>query len=581
MIRLARYLKYYKKEVIIGPIFKFIEAVFELIVPILMAKIIDIGIKNKDNVYILKMGGLMVLLGVLGLLFALVCQYLASKASQGIGTRLRNDLFKHINTLSHTEIDKLTTSSLINRITNDVNQIQLAVAMLIRIVIRAPFLVLGATVMAMSIDLKMSIIFWVCGIFIALTLYIIMKKSVPLYKVIQKKLDKVGLITKENLEGVRVIRAFTKQDYEEKRFENACDDHLNTAVLVGKLSALLNPITTAITNIGLVLIIAFGGISVNIGVLNQGEIIAFVDYMMQILLALVVVATIVIIFTKASASAKRINEVFDTVSSIKENNKNDIKLNENAPLIEFKNVYFSYGESSEYALEDISFKIRENETVGIIGATGSGKSTIVNLIARFYDCKKGEILINGVNIKNLSFKQLREIVSIVAQKVILFSGTILDNLKIADKNATNEKIENALKIAQLKEYVDSLSNGYNTVLNEAGKNLSGGQRQRLTIARALVKNSKILILDDSLSALDYKTDKNLRKALRENLKNTAVITVSQRVNTIKNCDKIIVIDDGKIVGIDNHKTLIENCDVYKDICISQNIDLINDKGDKI
>ena len=378
MKRILGYLKYYKKEVIIGPIFKFTEAVFELIVPLVMAKIIDVGIKNGDTIYIYKMGGVMILLGVVGLICALICQYLASKASQGVGTRLRNDLFKHINSLSYSEIDKIGTASLVNRITNDINQVQVAVAMLIRLVVRAPFLVLGATIMAMILDLKMSLIFWACGILIAFTLYFIMKKSVPLYKVIQQKLDRVGIITKENLEGVRVIRAFSKQNYEKERFVNASEDHSSIAVRVGKLSALLSPLTTAITNIGLVAIVGFGGIQVNLGNLEQGQVIAFVDYMMQILLALVVVANLVILFTKATASIRRINEVFDMQPSIKEfNTKEIVAESTDAPKVEFKNVYFSYGDSDEYALEDVSFKIMKNETIGIIGATGSGKSTIL------------------------------------------------------------------------------------------------------------------------------------------------------------------------------------------------------------
>ncbi len=574
MKRILGYLKYYKKEVIIGPIFKFTEAVFELIVPLVMAKIIDVGIKNGDTIYIYKMGGVMILLGVVGLICALICQYLASKASQGVGTRLRNDLFKHINSLSYSEIDKIGTASLVNRITNDINQVQVAVAMLIRLVVRAPFLVLGATIMAMILDLKMSLIFWACGILIAFTLYFIMKKSVPLYKVIQQKLDRVGIITKENLEGVRVIRAFSKQNYEKERFVNASEDHSSIAVRVGKLSALLSPLTTAITNIGLVAIVGFGGIQVNLGNLEQGQVIAFVDYMMQILLALVVVANLVILFTKATASIRRINEVFDMQPSIKEfNTKEIVAESTDAPKVEFKNVYFSYGDSDEYALEDVSFKIMKNETIGIIGATGSGKSTIVNLIPRFYECKKGDILVNAINVKEYPFSQLRKQIGVVAQKQALFSGTILENLKIANENADINLIEKSVKIAQMKEFVDGLPDKYETMISQSGKNLSGGQKQRLTIARALVKDPEILILDDSSSALDFKTDRNLRNALKENTSDMTVITVSQRVNSIRYCDKIIVLDDGRIAGIGSHDELVKNCDVYIDICLSQNISI--------
>lgn len=575
MKELARYLKYYKKEVIIGPIFKFIEAVFELIVPLVMAKIIDVGIKNNDIGYIYKMGGVMILLGVVGLCCALICQYVASKASQGVGTRLRNDLFRHINSLSHSELDSIGSASLVNRLTNDINQVQGAVAMLIRLVTRAPFLVIGATVMAMILDIKMSLIFWICGILISLTLYFIMKKSVPLYKLIQKKLDKVGIITKENLEGVRVIRAFSKQNFEKERFENASEDNCDISVRVGKLSALLSPITMAISNLGLIAIIWFGGIQVNLGNLQQGQVIAFVDYMTQILLALVVVANLVILFTKAEASARRINEVFLLKPSINENNKEELVIceNKNTPKIEFKNVFFSYSDSSEYAIEDISIKIMKNETVGLIGATGSGKSTIINLIPRFYDCKKGDILIDGINIKEYSFNQLRKQIGVVAQKTALFSGTILDNLKLSNENATSEQIDKAVSIAQMKDFINTLPNKYDTEISQSGKNLSGGQKQRLSIARALVREPKILILDDSSSALDFKTDKNLRKSLKENTSDMTVITVSQRVNSIKHCDKIVVLNDGKVVGIGSHKKLMKTCSEYMDICLSQNIDI--------
>lgn len=571
MKQLAKYLKYYKKEVIIGPILKFIEAVFELIIPLVMAKIIDIGIKNNDSAYIYKMGGVMILIGIVGLVCALICQYFASKASQGVGTRLRNDLFKHINSLSHNEIDKISTASLVNRMINDVNQIQVSVAMLIRLVVRAPFLVLGATIMAMILDLKMSLIFWICGILIALSLYYIIKKLVPLYRIIQQKLDKVSLITKQNLEGVRVIRAFSKQKYEADRFEKASKEYSNISVRVGRLSALLSPLTMAITNLGIIAIIALGGIQVNLGNLEQGQVIAFVDYMMQILLALVVVANLVIIFTKSTASAKRINEIFNIKSSIEEKNK-EITINRcNCPKIEFKNVSFAYSDSNEYAIENISFKIMENEMIGIIGATGSGKSTIINLIPRFYECSKGEVLVNGINVKEYPFNILRKQIGVVSQKVSLFSGTILENLKLANEDAKFQVIDNSVKIAQMEDFINNLPDKYNTIIGQYGKNLSGGQKQRLTIARALVKEPQILILDDSLSALDFKTEKNLRKSLKKYISDMTIIIVAQRVNSIRYCDKIIVLDDGKIAKIGTHDELIKNCDIYKDICLSQNI----------
>ncbi len=571
MRRLARYLTFFKKEVIIGPIFKLTEAIFELIVPLVMAKIIDVGIQNQNKTYIYQMGGVMILLGVVGLGCALVCQYFASKASQGVGTMIRNDLFRHINTLSHAEIDKLGTSSLVNRITNDVNQIQVAVAMLIRLVIRAPFLVIGATIMAMSINLKLSLIFWLAGILVAIVLYLVMKKSIPFYRVIQKKLDRIGLITRENLEGARVIRAFSKQHAEERRFEQASEDHAKTAIGVGKISALLNPMTFTIMNLAIVLIIWFGGTQVDAGFLLRGEVIALVNYMTQISLALVVVANLVVIFTKASASATRINEVFDTSASIiqKQDKNLTIDSSQAVPKVAFQDVSFSYGDSNEYALEHISFEVYPGETVGIIGATGSGKSTLINLIPRFYEATQGSVLIDGIDVKEYPFKQLRTQIGIVPQKAVLFHGSILDNLRWADQHATQQQIEKAVEIAQGKDFVEKLPNQYLTEIFQGAKNVSGGQKQRLTIARALVSQPKILILDDSSSALDFATDAALRKAIKQDSEDRTVFIVSQRATSIKYADKIIVLDDGCMVGIGTHDELFENCEVYHEICMSQ------------
>lgn len=571
MRRLARYLTFFKKEVIIGPIFKLTEAIFELIVPLVMAKIIDVGIQNQNKTYIYQMGGVMILLGVVGLGCALVCQYFASKASQGVGTMIRNDLFRHINTLSHAEIDKLGTSSLVNRITNDVNQIQVAVAMLIRLVIRAPFLVIGATIMAMSINLKLSLIFWLAGILVAIVLYLVMKKSIPFYRVIQKKLDRIGLITRENLEGARVIRAFSKQHAEERRFEQASEDHAKTAIGVGKISALLNPMTFTIMNLAIVLIIWFGGTQVDAGFLLRGEVIALVNYMTQISLALVVVANLVVIFTKASASATRINEVFDTSASIvqKQDKNLTIDSSQTVPKVAFQDVSFSYGDSNEYALEHISFEVYPGETVGIIGATGSGKSTLINLIPRFYEATQGSVLIDGIDVKEYPFKQLRTQIGVVPQKAVLFHGSILDNLRWADQHATQQQIEKAVEIAQGKEFVEKLPNQYLTEIFQGAKNVSGGQKQRLTIARALVSQPKILILDDSSSALDFATDAALRKAIKQDSEDRTVFIVSQRATSIKYADKIIVLDDGCMVGIGTHDELFESCEVYHEICMSQ------------
>ena len=571
MFKLIPYLKDFKKECFLGPLFKLLEAILELIVPLVMAKIIDIGVKSYDTSYIIKMGILIIILGIVGLGSALVCQYFAAKASQGFGTKLRNELFRHINSLSHSEIDNIGTPSLITRIINDVNQLQVAVAMAIRLGVRAPFIILGSAIMAMFINLKLSLIFFLSIPLIVLTLYLVMGKSIPLYRVFQKKLDKISLITRENLEGVRVVRAFSKQEVEKDRFNIAALDHSNTAIKVGKLSALLNPLTFMIMNFSIAFIVWFGGIGVNNGNFTQGEIIAFVNYMTQILLTLIVVANLVIIFTKASASATRVNEVLDTKSSIKEASSSTKvqATNNSSKIIEFKNVSFSYNNSKQYSLENISLSINKGETIGIIGGTGAGKSTLVNLIPRFYESTEGEIFINGENIKNDSIKDLRNLFGIVPQKAVLFTGSLRENMKWANKNASDEEILMALDIAQCSDFVSNLKDGLDTSVLQGGKNFSGGQKQRLTIARALVGSPKIIILDDSSSALDFATDLKLRQALNIHAKEITTIIVSQRASSIKNSDKIVVLDDGKLAGIGTHEELLENSEVYKEICLSQ------------
>lgn len=571
MKKLARYLKNFKKQVIIGPIFKLLEAIFELIVPLVMASIIDNGIANGDKAYVLKMGGVMILLGVLGLIFALICQYSAALASQGVGTKLRNDLFKHINSLSYKEIDELGTNSLITRITNDVNQIQLVVAMLIRLVIRAPFLVIGAAVMALMIDLKLGLIFIVVAPLVSAVLYFVMSRSVPFYKARQTKLDEVSLITRENLSGARVIRAFSKQEHEKERFHESSDEVADIAIRVGKLSAILNPATFIILNVAIITIIWFGGFRVDNGSLTQGQIIAFVNYMTQISLALVVVANLVVIFTKGSASAARINEILETESSVIDGTyASDSDKNKNSlPKIQFKDVSFSFLGNEEYSLEHLTVDIMKGETVGIIGGTGSGKTTLVNLLPRFYDTTKGSILIDGIDVKEYNLQDLRKQFGIVPQKAALFSGTILENMRFAKEDASMEEIRKAARIAQAEEFIESKSEGYNTVLSQGGKNLSGGQKQRLTIARALVGSPDILILDDSASALDFATDAKLRKAIHDNCEDMTVFIVSQRANSIKYADKIIVLDDGLVKGIGTHDELFDNCEVYREICLSQ------------
>ena len=571
MFKLIPYLKDFKKECFLGPLFKLLEAILELIVPLVMAKIIDIGVKSYDTSYIIKMGILIIILGIVGLGSALVCQYFAAKASQGFGTKLRNELFHHINSLSHSEIDNIGTPSLITRIINDVNQLQVAVAMAIRLGVRAPFIILGSAIMAMFINLKLSLIFFLSIPLIVLTLYLVMGKAVPLYRVIQKKLDKISLITRENLDGVRVVRAFSKQEVEKNRFNIATLDHSNTAIKVGKLSALLNPLTFMIMNFSIAFIVWFGGIGVNNGNFTQGEIIAFVNYMTQILLTLIVVANLVIIFTKASASATRVNEVLDTKSSIKEASSSTKvqATNNSSKIIEFKNVSFSYNNSKQYSLENISLSINKGETIGIIGGTGAGKSTLVNLMPRFYESTEGEIFINGENIKNYSIKDLRNLFGIVPQKAVLFTGSLRENMKWANKNASDEEILMALDIAQCSDFVSNLKDGLDTAVLQGGKNFSGGQKQRLTIARALVGSPKIIILDDSSSALDFATDLKLRQALNTHAKEITTIIVSQRASSIKNSDKIVVLDDGKLAGIGTHEELLENSEVYQEICLSQ------------
>lgn len=569
MLKLARYLKKYLKEVIIGPLFKLTEAVFELIVPLVMAKIIDVGIKNSDKPYILKMGGVMVLLGVVGLCCALVCQYLASKASQGIGTDLRNDVFAKISSLSYSKLDKFGSASLVNRIISDVNQLQLAVAMLIRLVVRVPFLIIGATVMAFSINAKLAVIFVVIIPLVALSLYLVMSRSVPYYKRIQKNLDGISGIVRENLNGVRVIRAFSGQEREMERFGKAANTLMRENIMVGRISAVLNPVCYVILNFAIIAILYFGGQRVYDGSVSQGDIIALVNYMTQISLALVVFANLVVIFTKAGASAARVNEILDETPDIADGEgASEV---EGAPAIEFKNVYFDYGNNGEYELSDLSFSIAKGETIGIIGSTGSGKSTLINLIPRFYDAAMGDVLVDGVNVKEYKLEELRKKIGVVPQKSSLFSGTVAENLTIGNENASEDVLKKAVRIAQAEDIIERMPKGFDTFIAEGGRNLSGGQRQRLTIARALVCEPQILILDDSSSALDYVTDLNLRKAIKEETDNMTVLIVSQRAAAIKSADRIIVLDEGRIAAIGKHEELLKTSDVYIEICKSQEV----------
>ncbi len=572
MRKLLIYLKDYKKESIIGPLFKLLEATFELIVPVIMAHIIDIGIKNRDTLYIWKMGAVLVIFGILGLTCSLLAQYFAAKAAVGFGTALRHDLFWHIENLSHAEVDKAGSSTLVVRMTSDVNQVQSGVNLVLRLFLRSPFIVVGALVMAFTINWKAAMVFVVTVPLLAFVIYGIMVITIPLYKKVQRELDEVLLTTRENLTGVRVIRAFRTQKLERETFEHKSDVLMAIQMHVGKISASLNPLTYIIVNAGIIAVIWFGGIQVNVGDMTQGEVIALVNYMTQTLLALVALANLIITFTKALASAGRINEVFAMKPGIVDGNEKEStaqQTEEPNTAVSMEDVTFYYQESKEPALEHISFTAKKGETIGIIGGTGSGKSTLVSLIPRFYDVTEGQVLVNGKDVREYKVENLRSKVGMVPQKAVLFHGTIRDNMKMGREDASDEEIFAALKTAQALEIVENKPGKLDTVLSEGGKNLSGGQRQRLTIARALVRNPEVLILDDSASALDFATDANLRKAIAEDTNNMTVFIVSQRAASIMHADKIIVLDDGQMVGYGTHQELLKQCEVYQEICYSQ------------
>ncbi len=572
MRNLLIYLKDYKKESIIGPLFKLLEATFELIVPVIMAHIIDIGIKNQDTLYIWKMGAVLVIFGILGLTCSLLAQYFAAKAAVGFGTALRHDLFWHIENLSHAEVDKAGSSTLVVRMTSDVNQVQSGVNLVLRLFLRSPFIVVGALVMAFTINWKAAMVFVVTVPLLAFVIYGIMVITIPLYKKVQRELDEVLLTTRENLTGVRVIRAFRTQKLERETFEHKSDVLMAIQMHVGKISASLNPLTYIIVNAGIIAVIWFGGIQVNVGYMTQGEVIALVNYMTQTLLALVALANLIITFTKALASAGRINEVFAMKPGIVDGNEKESAVQqteEPKTAVSMEDVTFYYQKSKEPALEHISFTAKKGETIGIIGGTGSGKSTLVSLIPRFYDVTEGRVFVNGKDVREYKVENLRSKVGMVPQKAVLFHGTIRDNMKMGREDASDEEIFEALKTAQALEIVENKPGKLDTVLSEGGKNLSGGQRQRLTIARALVRNPEVLILDDSASALDFATDANLRKAIAEDTNDMTVFIVSQRAASIMHADKIIVLDDGQMVGYGTHQELLKQCEVYQEICYSQ------------
>ena len=569
MRRLVSYLKPYRLQCILGPTAKLVEAIFELIVPLVMARIIDVGITSGDRGYVARMCLLLVGLGLVGLCCALFCQYSAARASQGFGSSLRRALYRKINSLSHTELDQLGTTSLINRLTGDINQLQTAVAMMIRLVIRAPFLVIGSTVMAIYIDLKLSVIFLIASPLIAFILYLIMSRSIPFYRTIQKKLDRIGLITDENLSGARVIRAFSRQSAEQDRFEQANEDYRRTSMQVGRISALLSPLTFVVVNLAIVAIIRFGAVQVKIGALTQGQIVALVNYMNQILLALVVVANLVVIFTRAAASAARVSEVLAMEPSIQNPQRKMPAEDSDAPRISFESVRLRYAGAGEDTLNDISFSAQPGQTIGIIGGTGSGKTSLISLIPRFYDPSGGRILMNGVDLLDWPLDKLRGRIGLVPQRAVLFSGTIRENLCWGEAQASDEQLWQALETAQAADFVRALPDGLDAPVLQGGQNFSGGQRQRLTIARALVRQPEILILDDSASALDFATDAALRRALRSACGETTVFLVSQRINTVRSADRILVLDDGKLVGDGTHEELFASCETYREICLSQ------------
>lgn len=585
MKKLSHFLKPYTKLLIIGPTFKLFEAILELLLPFLMSKVIDKGVATGNSRYIITMGGIMLITAIVGVCCALVCQYSASLVSQGVGTDIRNTMFEHIGTFSNEELDKFGTSSLINRITNDVNQVQLGVAMLIRLVIRAPFLCIGGLVMAFILDVKLSIIMiMVIPIFI-LILLLTMKKTVPLYRIVQKKLDYIALVVRENLSGVRVIRAFARTGYEKSRFAVRNREYADNAIKVGKVSALLNPLTSLVMNFAIGAIIWFGGVRVSTGSMTTGEVIAFVGYVTQILAALIVISNLVVIFTKAYASAGRVIEVFETEASIvtPKTQNSECKSSNSEFVVEFKDVAMSYDAANLrancYDVEHISFRVRHGETIGIIGGTGSGKSTIVNLIPRFYDIAKGSILIDGIDVREYDLDLLRNKIGIVPQKTVLFTGTVAENIRWGKEDATDEEIQLASDIAQASEFINRLPDGYESRIRRGGINVSGGQRQRLTIARALVRKPEILILDDSFNALDFVTDAALRKAINLHTTDMTTFIVSQRASTIRTADQIIVLHEGKIAGIGKHDDLLANCNVYREICESQEMHNTSAKGE--
>lgn len=567
MKRLLGYLRKNLKETILAPLFKMLEASFELAIPLVVARMIDVGIGSDDTRYILKMGGLMILLGIIGFISALTAQYFAAKAAVTAGTSMRNDLFGHIGTLSYREIDTAGTSTLITRMTSDINQVQNGVNMFLRLFLRSPFVVLGAMVMAFTVDTKTALSFALAIPVLFAVIFVILLVSMPLYQKVQKQLDRVLLKTRENLLGVRVVRAFNRQKDEMESFDQENAGLYRKQVFVGKISALLNPLTYIIINLGIVAILWIGGDQVFAGRLSQGQVIALINYMSQILVELIKLANLIILLSRAAASLKRVNNVFDMHSTLRDGSQPFTS--EGGARISFHGVSFTYAGAKEPSLSDITFTAEPGQTIGIIGGTGSGKTTLVNLIPRFYDTTGGTVTVNGRDVRQYQFDSLREHIGVVPQKAALFRGTLRTNLLWGKEDATDAEIYEALDAAQAREFVDHKQQGLGLLIDQGGRNLSGGQKQRLTIARALVRRPSVLILDDSASALDFATDARLRKAIRETTGKTTVFLVSQRVATIKNADQILVLDDGRLAGIGTHKALLNSCGVYREICESQ------------
>lgn len=571
--QLAAYLRPFLGKTIIGPLFKLFEAILELYMPLRLAGVIDRVLEMQQagesyREYVLREGAILVGIVALGLCSAIVCQYLASQVSQGYGTKLRGVLYRKIQTLSHRDLDRFGTASLINRLTADVNALQNAVAMLIRLVIRAPFLCLGGIIMAFILNWQLALIILATLPLFLIAIVLVMSKSIPLHVETQSKNDRLGVILRENLSGVRVVRAFARTGEQTQRYDNAVEDSMNAAIRAGHISILLNPITQLIMNLAIVAILAIGGFNIsNHGNISSGDIIAFINYVNQILAALVIVANLVILFTKAYASGNRVCEILNVQPDITEGTQGESCASAEVPVVQFQDVSFAYHE--KHVLEHLSFTVQKGMTVGIIGGTGSGKTTLTHLISRFYDCTTGTVFVNGVDVRAYTLEALRKKIAVVPQTIQLFSGTIASNLSFGKPEATQQELERAARIAQAEGFIQEKENGYQSVVERGGKNFSGGQRQRLAIARAIVSGSEILIFDDSTSALDYATDAAVRKGIQEELKDVTLFIISQRVSTVQHADLILVLENGRLAGSGTHAELYKACPEYREICSSQ------------